>query len=130
MFKEYSFKENNIIKAKYYTNKGLIEEGNFNSYDTFEQILNYFEKNNKNKTYKLKPKYIFNGKEINNNQIISNLIHINSNSSLESAEIWIEIDVVPGNPEENEKKEENIIVQKKILKPSRNNIKKIWFERL
>jgi len=108
-------KNENIIKAKYYTKKGIIKEGKFNSYSTFGQILDYFKKNNKNKFFKLKPKYIFNGEIVKNNQLISKLIHIDKNCSLKSAEIWIEI-----NNESSDKKGEQDIIQKKILKPIKN----------
>ena len=105
----------NIINAKYYTKKGLIKEGKFNSNSTFGQILDYFKKNNKNKFFKLKPKYIFNGEIVKNNQLISKLIHIDKNCSLKFAEIWIEI-----NNESNDKTGEQDIIQKKILKPKKN----------
>lgn len=108
-------KNENIIKAKYYTKKGIIKEGKFNSYSTFGQVLDYFKKNNKNKFFKLKPKYIFNGEIVKNNQLISTLIHIDKNCSLKSAEIWIEII-----NESNNKKGEQDIIQKKILKPTKN----------
>ena len=108
-------KKDNVIKAKYYTKKGVIKEGKFNSYSTFGQILDYFKKNNKNKFFKLKPKYIFNGEILKNNQLISKLIHIDQNCSLKSAEIWIEI-----NNESNDKAGEQDIIQKKILKPTKN----------
>jgi hypothetical protein len=75
-------------------------------------------KNNNNKFYKLKSKYVFNGKTINKNQIVSKLIHINSNSSLENAEIWIEIDTDNNNQEQKEEKLN--VIQKKILKPTKN----------
>ena len=105
----------NIINAKYYTKKGLIKEGKFNSNSTFGQILDYFKKNNKNIFFKLKPKYIFNGEIVKNNQLISKLIHIDKNCSLKFAEIWIEI-----NNESNDKTGEQDIIQKKILKPKKN----------
>ena len=105
----------NIINAKYYTKKGLIKEGKFNSNSTFGQILDYFKKNNKNIFFKLKPKYIFNGEIVKNNQLISKLIHIDKNCSLKFAEIWIEI-----NNEFNDKTGEQDIIQKKILKPKKN----------
>ena len=105
----------NIINAKYYTKKGLIKEGKFNSNSTFGQILDYFKKNNKNIFFKLKPKYIFNGEIVKNNQLISKLIHIDQNCSLKFAEIWIEI-----NNESNDKTGEQDIIQKKILKPKKN----------
>ena len=109
-------KNQNIIKAKYYTKKGLIKEGKFNSNSTFGQILDYFKKNNKNIFFKLKPKYIFNGEIVKNNQLISKLIHIDKNCSLKYAEIWIEI-----NNESNDNKTgEQDIIQKKILKPTKN----------
>ena len=105
----------NIINAKYYTKKGLIKEGKFNSNSTFGQILDYFKKNNKNIFFKLKQKYIFNGEIVKNNQLISKLIHIDKNCSLKFAEIWIEI-----NNESNDKTGEQDIIQKKILKPKKN----------
>ena len=108
-------KKENIINAKYYTKKGLIKEGKFNSNSTFGQILDYFKKNNKNIFFKLKPKYIFNGEIVKNNQLISKLIHIDKNCSLKFAEIWIEI-----NNESNDKTGEQDIIQKKILKPKKN----------
>ena len=108
-------KKENIINAKYYTKKGLIKEGKFNSNSTFGQILDYFKKNNKNIYFKLKPKYIFNGEIVKNNQLISKLIHIDKNCSLKFAEIWIEI-----NNESNDKTGEQDIIQKKILKPKKN----------
>ena len=108
-------KKDNVIKAKYYTKKGVIKEGKFNSNSTFGQILDYFKKNNKNIFFKLKPKYIFNGEIVKNNQLISKLIHIDKNCSLKFAEIWIEI-----NNESNDKTGEQDIIQKKILKPKKN----------
>ena len=86
-------KEKDIIEAKYYTKNKIIKKGKFDVHVTFGKILDYFVKNNNNKFYKLKSKYIFNGKTIHKNQIVSKLIQINSNSSLGNAEIWIEIDI-------------------------------------
>lgn len=110
-------KEKNLIRVKYYTKNKIIKEGKFDINVTFGKILDYFIKNNSNKFYQLKSKYIFNGKTINNNQIVSKLIHINKNSSLEKAEIWIEINI---DNNKQEQKEENDIIQKKILKPTKN----------
>ena len=111
-------KEQNIIGVKYYTKNKIIKEGKFDTYVTFGKILDYFVKNNNNKFYKLKSKYIFNGKTINRNQIVSKLIHINSNSSLENAEIWIELDNDYNNQEQKEGKHK--VIHKKILKPTKN----------
>ena len=111
-------KEEDIIGVKYYTKNKIIKEGKFDVDVTFGKILDYFVKNNSNKFYKLKSKYFFNGKSINNNQIVSKLIHINSNSSLENAEIWIEIEFDNNNKERKEGKHKAI--QKKILKPTKN----------
>ena len=114
-------KEKDIIEAKYYTKNKIIKKGKFDAHVTFGKILDYFVKNNNNKFYKLKSKYIFNGKTIHKNQILSKLIQINSNSSLGNAEIWIEIDIDNNNNNNQEQKEKiNKAFQKKILKPTKN----------
>jgi len=110
-------KEGDIIGVKYYSKNKIIKEGKFDIDVTFGKILDYFVKNSKKKFYKLKSGYIFNGKTINKNQIVSKLIHINKNSSLENAEIWIELDI---NYNKKEQKEGKHIIHKKILKPTKN----------
>ena len=106
-------KEKDIIEAKYYIKNKIIKKGKFDAYVTFGKILDYFVKNNNNKFYKLKSKYIFNGKTIHKNQIVSKLIQINSNSSLGNAEIWIEIDIDNNNNNQEQKEKINKAFQKK-----------------
>jgi len=101
------------IIVTYYTNSKIISKKEFGSFAHFGSILNYFERYIKTKGLtKLKKKYILNGKEIDINDILINLIQpSNKNKKIISANLFIEIE------EKNNFVDKNSLWFTKLLQP-------------
>ena len=105
----------NYIAAKvnYFLKNKIIFTKQFLLSSTFGSILEYFQKNIKPKTNtKLKEKYICNNSNIDLNTPLINLIEFKKNSSsstIESVEIFIELDEI--NSKNNNNQQFNILIQ-------------------
>ena len=105
------------IKVVYFTKEQIISKVQFFTNSQFKSILTYFNKNLKKEgKTKLKQEYIFNDTIINPNEPIINLLKKNSLSfsSIESAEILIEIDKNENKENDNILLYYDIIIQPKI----------------
>ena len=89
------------VKVNYFLKNKIIFTKQFLLSSTFGSILEYFQKNIKPKTNtKLKEKYICNNSNIDLNTPLINLIEFKKNSSsstIESVEIYIELDEINSN---------------------------------
>lgn len=104
------------IKAKYWTESGIIAEGDFDYNITLGQLLDYYKKTFPNSLKVVLDKYEINGKIIPLYEPVTKLIHVENNSILESAEIWIEL----AEGEERIEKEFEEPLMKKLIKPKCN----------
>jgi len=81
------------IIVNYYTKNRILFKEKVYSKNTFNSLLETFEKNNRYKNEaKLKSKYIINDVEIEKNQLLEELIEKNDNKSSESVEISLELE--------------------------------------
>ena len=81
------------IIVNYYTKNRILFKEKINSKNTFNSLLDIFEKNNRYKNEaKLKSKYFINGVEIEKNKLLEELIEQNDNQSSESVEISLELE--------------------------------------
>ena len=90
------------IQAKviYFLKNRIITTEQFLLSSTFNSVLEYFKKNIKSESnIKLKKEYIYNNKKIDINESLINIIEIkkNSSSSIESIEIFIELEEAKNN---------------------------------
>ena len=81
------------IIVNYYTKNRILFKEKINSKNTFNSLLDIFEKNNRYKNEaKLKSKYFINGVEIEKNKLLEELIEQNDNKPSESVEISLELE--------------------------------------
>ena len=81
------------IIVNYYTKNRILFKEKINSKNTFNSLLDIFEKNNRYKNEaKLKSKYFINGVEIEKNKLLEELIEQNDNQPSESVEISLELE--------------------------------------
>lgn len=104
------------ILVIYYTKEKIICQKEFGSFSNFGTLLEYFNKNVKAAQYQLKKKYLINGTEIKESDLLINLIQKYDKSKIiENAKISIEIE------ESNNIGDENLPCFKKILEPYRGD---------
>lgn len=81
------------IIVNYYTKNRILFKEKIYSKNTFNSLLEIFEKNNRYKNEaKLKSKYFINDIEIEKNQLLEELIEKNDNKHSESVEISLELE--------------------------------------
>ena len=105
------------ILVTYYTNSKILAQKEFGSFAHFGSVLTYFDRNIKKEGFtQLKPRYIFNNKEIDNNDILINLIQpLDKSKKIINANISIEIE------EKNNISDKSFPFFSKILQPKFNS---------